>query len=305
MPSSTANPRALKLTKAEAYQHCMRIAQQHYENFPTASRLIHRKLRPAVAAIYAFARAADDMADEGNAPAAKRLKQIDAWESLLERCSIEEIDHPVFLALGDAINRFNLPVESLHDLLIAFRMDVSIHSYATRDELMFYCKHSANPVGRLMLALHGINNAEAQHYSDALCSALQLTNFWQDLKRDIPNGRCYLAQEWLEKAGSSSEEVIHGDPCSEQLRPALEIAYSETWKLFQEGAKILPHLPFRLRLQIAATLHGGMAILQATTQLEDPLNTRPALTKATWYRMAGDILTTTFRPSRPLSMEIA
>lgn len=305
MPSSAANLRASKLTKAQAYQHCMRIAQQHYENFPTASRLIHRKLRPAVAAIYAFARAADDMADEGNATAAKRLKQIDAWESLLERCSEEEIDHPVFLALGDAINTFHLPVESLHDLLIAFRMDVSIHSYATQDELMFYCRHSANPVGRLMLALHGITNSEVQHYSDALCTALQLTNFWQDLKRDIPNGRCYLAQEWLEKAGFSSQEVIHGKLSSEQLKPALAEAYSVTWKLFQEGAKMLPHLPFRLRLQIAATLHGGMAILQATTQLEDPLNRRPALTKGHWYRLAGDILTTTLRPSRPLNMEIA
>ncbi|MCF7821067.1 MAG: squalene synthase HpnC [Mariprofundaceae bacterium] len=301
MPFSTAS----KLTKAQAYQHCMRIAQQHYENFPTASRLIQRKLRPAVAAIYAFARAADDMADEGNASAAKRLKQIDAWESLLERCVDDQIDHPVFLALGDAINRFHLPVESLYDLLIAFRMDVSIHSYATRDELMFYCRHSANPVGRLMLALHGITDSGAQHYSDALCTALQLTNFWQDLSRDIPNGRCYLAQEWLEKAGFTSEEVLHGELSSGQLKPALAEAYAATWMLFQQGAKILPLLPFRLRLQIAATLYGGMAILQATTKLEDPLNSRPALTRSHWYGLAGNILVTTLRPSRPLNMEIA
>ncbi|MDT8375859.1 MAG: squalene synthase HpnC [Mariprofundaceae bacterium] len=283
----------------------MRIAQQHYENFPTASRLIRRKLRPAVAAIYAFARAADDMADEGNAPAAKRLKQIDAWESLLERCTDEQIDHPVFLALGDAINTFHLPVESLHDLLIAFRMDVSIHAYATRDELMFYCRHSANPVGRLMLALHGVTKSEALHYSDALCTALQLTNFWQDLKRDIPNGRCYLAQEWLEKAGLSSEDVIHGRFSPGQLKPALAEAYTVTRQLFQQGAKILPLLPFRLRLQIAATLHGGMAILQATTQLQDPLNIRPALSKWHWYRLTGNILATALRPSRLLNMEIA
>jgi squalene synthase HpnC len=305
MSFSTASSTASKLTKAQAYQHCMRIAQQHYENFPTASRLIHRKLRPAVAAIYAFARAADDMADEGDAPASKRLKQIDAWESLLERCVDEDVEHPVFLALGDAVQKFNLPVESLHDLLIAFRMDVSIHSYATRDELMFYCKHSANPVGRLMLALHGITSPEAQHYSDALCTALQLTNFWQDLSRDIPNGRCYLAQEWLEKAGFSSEEVLHGELSSEQLKPALAEAYAVTWKLFQEGAKILPLLPFRLRLQIAATLHGGMAILQATTQLEDPLNRRAALSSGHWYRLAANILATALRPSRAADMEIA
>ena len=309
MPSSAANPRATPrangLTKAQAYHYCMGIAQRHYENFPTASRLIHRKLRPAVAAIYAFARAADDMADEGNVPTAKRLKQIDAWESLLERCEDEEIDHPVFLALGDAINTFNLPIESLHNLLIAFRMDVSIHSYATQNELMFYCKHSANPVGRLMLALHGITDPQVQNYSDALCTALQLTNFWQDLKVDIPNGRCYLAQEWLEKSGFSSEQVIHGELTSEQLKPALTEAFAVTRQLFQEGAKILPYLPFRLRLQIAATLHGGMAILQATRQLEDPLNQRSSLKKNHWYRMAAGVLVTTLRPSRLLSMEIA
>jgi len=309
MPSSTVNsrvnPRADGLTKAQAYQHCIKIAQQHYENFPTASRLIHRKLRPAVAAIYAFARAADDMADEGNASHPKRLKQIDAWESLLERSVNEEIDHPVFLALGDAINRFNLPVESLHDLLIAFRMDLSIHSYATKDELLFYCKHSANPVGRLMLALHGITDPVVQSYSDSLCSALQLTNFWQDLKIDIPKSRCYLAQEWLQKAGLSSETVIHGEVSSDQLKPALEEAFAVTRQLFQEGARILPHLPFRLRLQIAATLHGGMAILHATQTLEDPLNKRPELTKGSWYRLAADIFFTTIRPNKPLCLETA
>ena len=139
MPSPTVNSRVPKLTTAEAYQFCTGIAQQHYENFPTASRLIKRKLRPAVAAIYAFARAADDMADEGDTPASKRLKQIDAWESLLERCVDENLDQPVFLALGDAVRRFELPVEELHNLLIAFRMDVSIHSYATVAELMCFC----------------------------------------------------------------------------------------------------------------------------------------------------------------------
>ncbi|MDX8407030.1 MAG: squalene/phytoene synthase family protein, partial [Mariprofundaceae bacterium] len=139
-------------TLSQAYQYCLTIARQHYENFPTASKLIRKDLRPAVAAIYAFARHADDLADEGQAPPRTRLKQIDAWETLLERCVDEPLEQPIFLALGDAIQRFNLPVEALHQLLIAFRMDVSLHAYASEDELMFYCAHSANPVGRLMLA---------------------------------------------------------------------------------------------------------------------------------------------------------
>jgi squalene synthase HpnC len=283
---------------AEAYRYCMGIAQQHYENFPTASRILNRKLRPAVAAIYAFARAADDMADEGDAPASKRLKQIDAWESLLERSVEGGVEHPVFLALSDAVQKFNLPIEELHNLLIAFRMDVSIHSYATMDELKFYCKHSANPVGRLMLALHGVSNPEAKSYSDAICTALQLTNFWQDLKIDIPKGRCYLPDEWLKEAGLSSDELLQNGTNSEQLRPALKRAFSETERLYQQGSKLLPLLPFRLRLQIAATLHGGMAILRATSELADPVNTRPSLTKRDWYRLAGKILASTFRPNK-------
>ncbi len=286
---------------AQAYQHCLSIAQAHYENFPTASKLIRKELRPAVAAIYAFARAADDMADEGDAPAEKRLKQIDAWESLLERCVREELDHPVFLALGDAIDRFDLPVEELYNLLIAFRMDVSIHSYATFDELKFYCKHSANPVGRLMLALHNIDNHKAKHYSDAICTALQLTNFWQDLKIDLPKGRCYLPEEWLKEANLTSNQLLEGNITSEQLRPALDIAIAETEKLFSEGAKLLPLLPFRFRLQIAATLHGGMAILDATRNEIDPMNVRPTLKRDDWKRLLFRSFITTLFPNRTVS----
>ncbi|MDX8395801.1 MAG: squalene synthase HpnC [Mariprofundaceae bacterium] len=287
-----------KLTIEQAYQHCQQIAQDHYENFPTASKLISKKLRPAVAAIYAFARAADDMADEGNAPADKRLKQLDAWESLLDRCVKEELDHPVFLALGDAIRRFELPTSALYDLLIAFRMDVSIHSYSTPDELLFYCKHSANPVGRLMLALHGVSDASALRYSDAICTALQLTNFWQDLKVDIPNGRCYLANTWLETSGLDSEKVLAGDVSFEELKPAFEHAISYTQNLFNQGHALLPYLPWRFRFQIAATLYGGQAILKATSKLKNPMVERPHLKRSDWIRLAGRIVKTALIPSK-------
>jgi len=291
-----------KFTLAQAYQHCMQIAQEHYENFPTASKLINKELRPAVAAIYAFARAADDMADEGNAPADKRLKQIDAWESLLERTSAgEPVDHPVFMALGDAIKRFDLPVEALHNLLIAFRMDVSIHSYATVDELKFYCRHSANPVGRLMLALHNVRGTEAEHYSDAICTALQLTNFWQDLGIDIPRGRCYLAEEWLNAAGLTSSKLLAGGVTSDQLRPALNLGIAETEQLFSQGAQLLRLLPFRFRLQIAATLHGGMAILRAVKDESDPVNVRPKLEQHDRKRLILKSLITALFPSRTMA----
>jgi len=244
------------ITIETAYQHCVELARNHYENFPTASLLIRRDLRPAVAAIYAFARCADDLADEGSAAADKRLKQLDAWDVLLERCTRETVQHPVFMALGDSIKKYSLPVSCLHDLLTAFRMDVSIHAYATLDELLFYCRHSANPVGRLVLALHGISHPVAQGASDAICTALQLTNFWQDLSRDLPHGRCYLPEKWLAETGLNSAMLLQDEPggdVSEQLGPVLEHAVDYTATLFTKGRALFPYLPFRLKLQIAAT----------------------------------------------------
>jgi len=283
------------MTVEQAYQHCMHLARDHYENFPTASLLIRRKLRPAVAAIYAFARAADDMADEGDDDANKRLKQLDAWEVLLERCEYETVKHPVFMALGDAIHAYKLPSSCLHDLLTAFRMDVSIHAYATIDELLFYCRHSANPVGRLMLALHGITHPLAMSASDAICTALQLTNFWQDFSRDIPNGRCYLPEEWLKSAGLNSADLLEKD-VSDQVRPALSRAIEYTDGLFAKGHELLPFLPFRLKLQIAATLRGGRKILRGVQHSHDPLHQRPVLQKYTWLLLAPLVLADVLSP---------
>jgi len=279
----------------QAYRHCLQLAQDHYENFPTATRLIRRDLCPAVAAIYAFARTADDMADEGNDAPDKRLKQLDAWEILLDRCEQGNVDHPVFTALADTIHRHKIPVSCLHDLLTAFRMDVTIHAYATMDELLFYCRHSANPVGRLMLALHGVAHPAALGASDAICTALQLTNFWQDFSRDIPNGRCYLPEEWLKATHLSSTDVLNND-VSEQIQPALAQAITYTDELFNKGRMLLPFLPFRLKLQIAATLHGGRSILRAVQRSPDPLHQRPALRTGTWVALAPRILADTLWP---------
>jgi hydroxysqualene synthase len=294
------NPETLPAHVQKSYQHCMGLARDHYENFPTASRLIRADLRPAVAAIYAFARSADDIADEGDEAADKRLKQLDAWDILLERCVQAEVDHPVFLALGDAIRRYALPVTCLHDLLTAFRMDVSIHAYASLDELLFYCRHSANPVGRLILALHGIQIPQAQAASDAICTALQLTNFWQDLSRDLPKGRCYLPDEWLSDVGLSSRDLLQETlpvDISVRIKPVLRQAIDFTGDLMRQGYALLPYLPFRLRLQIAATMRGGKAILCKLGTL-DPMHVRPRLTKRSWFVIApGTLLDAFFCPS--------
>ena len=285
---------------AEAYRHCTAIAEQHYENFPTASKLIRRDLRPAVAAIYAFARHADDLADEGDAPPEMRIKQIDAWETLLERCEKDAgIEHPIFMALGDSIRRYQLPTDELHNLLVAFRMDVSLHAYASLDELMFYCRHSANPIGRLVLALHGITKAEALHHSDKICTALQLVNFWQDLSIDLPRGRCYLPEVWLAEAGLSGQQLLHSnsEDYSSQISPALALAIQSTSGLLNEGAALLPMLPFRLRLQIAATLKGGHRMLEKISRLREPLSQRPRIEGYEWTMMALPTLIWALLPS--------
>jgi len=297
MGNNSQTPPSAQVQKS--YQHCMQLARHHYENFPTASRLISPRLRPAVAAIYAFARTADDMADEGTEPAEKRLKQLDAWEVLLERCTQEEVDHPVFLALGDAIRRFDLPVACLRDLLTAFRMDVSIHAYASVDELLFYCRHSANPVGRRVLALHGIGNPAALSASDAVCSALQLANFWQDLSRDLPNGRCYLPDEWLALADLSHTDLLAGElspELSARLQPVLKHAIDYTQSLMQQGRGLPSFLPFRLRLQIVATMRGGSGILQRVARCRNPLHTRPSLGSGFWLRSIPGVLFTALLP---------
>jgi len=292
-----ANAQPMELT--QAYQHCLDIAQNHYENFPTASKLLQADLRPAVAAIYAFARHADDLADEGDALPATRLKQLDAWETLLERCEHDHaINHPVFQALGDAIRTRRLDIEELDKLLVAFRMDVSIHAYATLDELLFYCKHSANPVGRLMLQLHSIQNPDAVYCSDNICTALQLINFWQDLSVDLPKGRCYLPEHWLHTAGLSGQQLRDDKLEAESIRPVLAKAISQTRRMLEAGAPLLAMIPFRLRLQIAATLHGGRRMLDKIEQLQDPLHERVTLNKSEWKQLVFPVLKDALFPPR-------
>ncbi len=273
----------------QAYQYCQNIAHQHYENFPTASLLLRKDLRAAIAVIYAFAREADDFADEGDMLPQVRIAKLDDWEHQLDQCLLGQAKHPIFIALADVMQDFKLPDQLFRDLLIAFRMDVNFTGFKNLDELKFYGKHSANPIGRLMLALHGINQAHALSCSDAICTALQLTNFWQDFSIDLPNKRCYLATIWLEEANVSRDHLLAGKITSAQLRPAINKAIQQTQQLFDIGHGLLPYLPLRLRLQIAATLAGGMSILHATSKLDDPLQQRPTLNKFTWFKVSIQI----------------
>jgi len=282
---------------AKAYRHCSNIADAHYENFPTASRLIRADLRPAVAAIYAFARHADDIADSNEHPLSMREKQLEAWETLLERCPHQAVDHPIMLALGDTICRHHLPIELLHDLITAFRMDLTIHRYASVEDLHYYCRYSANPIGRLMLALHGIDDSDALAASDAICTGLQLANFWQDICRDLADDRCYLALTWLQPHQLDHEALLEDRADSDAFRHALADAIVYTRGLFDQGERLLGYLPWRLRWQIAATLVGGRAILGAVARASDPRHQRPTLNKMDWIKLLFSIVYLALRPS--------
>jgi squalene synthase HpnC len=183
---------------AAAYARCLHLAQQHYENFPVASRLLPGAARPHIAAIYAFARIADDFADEGQRSDAARLALLDDWRRRLQQAAggatpAEESDAgAIFLALGDTMRRCRLEVQLFEDLLSAFRQDVLIKRYETWADVLEYCRRSANPVGRLVLRIAGYRDEALDRQADAVCSALQLTNFWQDLEIDWRRGRLYV-----------------------------------------------------------------------------------------------------------------
>ncbi len=298
MPRMQAtNPSSSSLMNA--YQHCLDIAQSHYENFPTASRLLRADLRPAVAAIYAFARHADDLADEGDAPASQRLKQLEAWATLLEYCREgRSVDHPIFIALGDTIRQHQIDADELDNLLTAFRMDVSIHGYASWNELLFYCKHSANPVGRLMLQLHQVRDARAYYLSDNICSALQLINFWQDLSIDLPRGRCYIPEEWLQESSLCRAQLLQGHVDEKHFQTVFNRAIRETRAMLDEGSALLAMLPWRLRLQIAATLHAGYLMLAKLEAQHSPLQERPVIHPSTWLKLLFPIIRDTLSPPK-------
>lgn len=270
---------------AGAYACCEQLARTHYENFPVASRLLPARMRPHIAAIYAFARIADDMADEGVRPAADRLADLDRWGARLDRAARGESDlggahAEVFTALRDTIDRCRLPPELLHDLLSAFRQDVTVTRYATWDELMDYCRRSANPVGRLVLRVAGRDNAELDAASDAVCTALQLTNFWQDLGIDWAKGRLYVPASIWQAAGAK-ETDLSDRRITAEWRRALADVTARTRVLFARGAPVADGVTGRLRWELRATWLGGTRILDKLEAAHfDMFTHRPKLTRA-------------------------
>lgn len=269
-----------------AYAHCRRLAARHYENFPVASLLLPRRLRDPVAAIYAFARGADDLADEGHADPDTRLQRLRVWEERLDAATRgEACEHPVFAALGDSIRRFALPRHLFHDLLSAFRQDVVKTRYASFAELIEYCRHSANPVGRLLLHLYGRTDERSLGHSDAICSALQLINFWQDVAVDARKGRIYLPQEDLARFRVREEDILAGH-ATPQLQGLMRFEVERSRRLLQAGAPLGRLLPGRLGFNLRLTVLGGAAILEAIHKNGyDVLNKRPVIHGMAWFAL--------------------
>lgn len=266
------------MTLSEAYGDCIALARDHYENFPVASWLMPWRLRPHVAAVYAFARQADDIADEGDLPGDERRAALEAWRERLHACAAGESDHPVFIALGDTIRRFDIPLQLFDDLLDAFVQDTQVQSYATFDQLLDYCRRSANPVGRIVLALYGLLDERTAPPSDALCTGLQLVNFWQDVSVDRHKPRVYIPEEELARHDCTLEDVLRGED-NHRLRTVLALQVQRTHAYFEHSLPLFSLVPLRLRLELAAIRRGGMRMLDIIeNQGYNTFNSRPSLT---------------------------
>jgi phytoene synthase len=269
-----------------AYQACEAIARRHYENFPVASWFLSTDRRQALAALYAFARIADDVAD-AQRPSAERLERLDQIEADLLLALDGYPPDPILLALADALDRHQLPAEPLFDLLQAFRSDARDATFPTWDDLLVYCRGSANTIGRMVLSLYGVEDAHAQAESDALCTALQLTNFWQDLGVDLARGRLFIPLEDLARFGVTREQLA--DPArDEAVTRLIEHECRATEELYERGRGIVGRVPFGLAIQLRATIAGGSAVLRAVLRRgQGVIHDRPSLGALSRARIAA------------------
>ncbi len=284
------------------------MAVDHYENFPVASVLLPRRLRIPVQDIYRYARSADDIADEGDAPAGERLAQLESYRAALRDIAGHTLNladddprKPVFEPLADTIGRHALPLEPFFDLLSAFEQDIGTTRYGNDSQLLDYCRRSANPVGRIMLHLYGKSSNANLAWSDAICTGLQLTNFWQDVAIDWRKDRVYLPQDALRRHGVDESYIGHYSELAGKAATAgsaqayMDDARTPAWQALMEeqlrharhllcsGLPLTRQLPGRIGYELKLVVHGGLRILERLEQLHyDIFFHRPTLAKRDW-----------------------
>ncbi len=258
----------------------------HYENFPVGSFLLPPRMRPAVAAVYHFARYADDLADEGEACDAERLAALDACSAELARIARGEVPNgPLFRALVPHIEKYGIPVQLFEDLLSAFRQDVVVKRYADHATVLDYCRRSADPVGRILLHIFGEAGEENLRLSDCICSALQLVNFWQDVAIDWQKGRVYLPQEDLLHFGVSEMQIAEGR-MDERMRELLAFQVARSRALLYEGRPLGRRLPGRIGLEIRTIVAAAARVLDKIEAVNyDVFRARPKLNAGDWPRV--------------------
>jgi len=266
-------------SEAEAREYCRRLARSHYENFSVASWFLPRHLRQHFFNIYAYCRISDDLGDEVGDTAAS-LQLLEEWETELNACYDGHPRHPVFVALAETVRKFEIPKHEFADLLTAFRQDQSIGRYETFNDLLGYCRYSANPVGHLVLYLCGYRDSERQQLSDCTCTALQLANFWQDVSADFAKGRIYLPLEDLCRFGVS-EEVIGDGENTAAFREMLKFEVERARVWFTQGMPLIAKVDRALAIDIELFSRGGQEILSAIERQDYAvLGRRPAISKA-------------------------
>jgi squalene synthase HpnC len=267
-----------------AYNSALKFVKAHYENFPVVSFLISKELRKHIAIIYWFARTADDMADEGNISEEKRLNDLNEFEKSFDNLLKRNFNSEYELALHQTIKERNLSPVYFRNLLKAFKQDVTKKSYSDFVELLEYCKNSANPVGRLILELNDIRSGEANNYSDKICTALQITNFLQDVKVDFEKGRIYLPEDEIQKFGVS-RIVFEENKINLNFKELIKFNVDRTKILFDEGRNLLKFLNGRLKLEIKWTILGGEAVLQKIRENDYNVFIRPKLSKVDFLKL--------------------
>ena len=263
---------------AEARQYCRKLATNHYENFSVATWFLPKRLRQHFYNVYAYCRISDDLGDEVGDPRAS-LQLLEAWQQELEACYAGCPKHPVFVALSETVQAFEIPKHEFSDLLTAFRQDQTVTRYKSFDDLLGYCKNSANPVGHLVLYLCGYKDSEWQLLSDFTCTALQLANFWQDVSVDYAKGRIYLPLEDLHRFAVSEDDIAHRRNTSafvEMMK--FEVERAREW--FRQGLPLIQKVSRELAVDIELFSRGGQEILNAIeAQGFAVLGRRPVISK--------------------------